>query len=92
MWDAVQSWPTLSTKFAEAFAVLYVIRFPNSKDFCVNSLTSVFVLFQMRSVLLSASLFRPIIEFCSMTAERSGTPFGRAITMAAPTDNAHIKA
>lgn len=85
----VNELPMLSIKLTDTFAVLNVIRFPKSYDLWANCLTSDLVLSQ-RLVLSSftVALIGSIIVCCCLFC----ISFGRAITMAAPTDNAHNNA
>lgn len=85
----------LSIKLAETFAVLNVIRFPKSNDFCAKFFTSDLVFCQVLGLSVSVStvaVSKSLNCCCSVESDRFGASFGRAITMAAPTDNAHNNA
>lgn len=84
--------PIRSTKFADTLAVLNVIRFPKSNDFCAIPFISDLVFCQMLGLFVSFPVVRPFIACCFGVADCSGASFGRAITIAAPTDNAHNNA
>lgn len=85
--------PMFSMKFADIFAVLNVIRFPKSYDFCASPFTSDFVFIHTLPAFLAAVRFVVIDCFSAATVcFDSWSSLGRAITMAAPTDNAHNNA